>query len=182
MVFNVTEHPTADLAILFVDVPFPVNGSLVDFPDSGRKPSNSSVASLDTMSGMQEVPLFPDDPCLNTRDTTPQDKLFIVSKCDTVPGSPLFHHQNSNGTVLMALVSSIPSNCHTTPCRIHLTDISRHREWLATELRDQEPAPSIKLPKIPATVVFSFLKLLAVVSSLGGISFAFCCVMFLISN
>lgn len=163
---------------LYVDDPFPVSGSLIGLMDI--KERSSGVASVDTTSGLQEVPILGNDPCFGQRQQTSQEELYAPQMCDTTLGSPLFQVHN-NQSILIGLVSSIPQPSHGTPCLLRLTDISRHHRWLSDQSRD-EPAPSIKLPKIPATVVFSFLKLLAVVSSLGGISFAFCCVMFLISN
>ncbi|XP_062558054.1 uncharacterized protein LOC134222924 [Armigeres subalbatus] len=178
VVVNASVDPTADLAMLHMDLPLPPSRSRIEFLNF--KKASIGEVQLDTTRGMQKVSLLEGDVCAKTFWKTNEGKLFIAPNCYTLPGSPLFF-QESHRRVIIGLVSSIPEECNTTLCPIQVTDFSHYHDWFSQMFRE-EPNPSIKLPNIPATVVFSFLKLLAVISSLGGISFAFCCVMFLISN
>ncbi|XP_039433787.1 uncharacterized protein LOC120416168 [Culex pipiens pallens] len=170
---------TANVAILFVNESLQVDGSFQapNLPGSSEKTSGS--AFLDTTPGWQQVPILQENVC---RSQTSNNTTLVPSTCNITLGSTLLQSGLSR-TTLIGMVTSIPDQCPSR-CPLELTSLGSFSHW-ANHPKLRPPPPSrasVQLPEVPASVIFSFLKLLAVIGSLGGVSFVFCCVMFLISS
>ncbi|XP_058447792.1 uncharacterized protein LOC131428126 [Malaya genurostris] len=168
-------NSVANLAVLFLNDFFPTDLTSTQVALMDMRNPLPHAGLLYDNADYRTVSIFHNDTCDSSETAAHgQDKIYTDLNCNTRPGGPLFHMVQDQ-VLIVGVVSSVPQRCSQSPCRLPVTYISPYSSWI-------EDRAAIELPDVPAMVLFNFLKLLAVIASLGGISFVFCCVMFLITG
>ncbi|XP_055607332.1 uncharacterized protein LOC129755050 [Uranotaenia lowii] len=165
-----------NLAVLVVKNDFSLlTCPMYDLAKPTEKLANRSFF-LDSNGTLQQIRLLKTDLEPDNELDIPTDKAVIMTECEIEVGNPVLHERSDGEWFLGALMGFIPEQCGPTSLSPQLTLLNVHYLWIRGVV--EKPVSQ----EMPTMVVFNMLKLMTVVGSLSGISFAFCCVMYLVAD